>query len=107
MSHGWASDIKKYAASCDIAAADRIVKYLGIALQSRDASIVACHDKVERVRDHFLKKEARAVRPGLRARSRHHGSLRADEIGARLSRASRSYYLLAEKYGKLATLHPR
>jgi len=106
MTHDWTTDVKKYAAAFDAPAVDGIVKHLGIALQSKDASYVACHDKVERdrVRDHFLKKKL-----GLSASD-------ADldkaimEVCERM-KAERDkhrvtfYYLLAEKYGKLAACH--
>ncbi len=51
--------LKKYSPEADDAAIKGIVKHCGIALQSKDASFVACQDKAERdrVRDSFLKKK--------------------------------------------------
>ena len=51
----YASDIAKYTANVDAKAVDAIVKYCGIALQSRDASLVSSTDAEElaRVRDGF------------------------------------------------------
>lgn len=108
MSHDWTPDVKKYAANCDTAAIDGIVKYLGIALQSRDGSFVACHDKVERdrVRDHFLKKKlglSDADSELERAIMAVCERMKAERDKPRVT----FYYLLAENYGKLATLHPR
>ena len=58
MEHDWAQHVKKYATAADDAAIKGIIKHCGIALQNRDASLVACSDKAERdrVRDSFLKK---------------------------------------------------
>lgn len=41
------ADVKKYHAAADEAVVQKIVKHLGIALQSRDASLVASSDKEE------------------------------------------------------------
>ncbi len=46
--HDWSRDVKKYIPSANEAAITGIVKHLGIALQSRDASFVAWEDKTER-----------------------------------------------------------
>lgn len=43
----YVADVKKYDASADEAIVQKIVKHLGIALQSRDASLVAASDKEE------------------------------------------------------------
>jgi hypothetical protein len=55
----WSLDVKKYVPAANEAAVRGIVKHLGVALQSRDASFVACQDKSERdrVRESFLKKK--------------------------------------------------
>jgi hypothetical protein len=59
MAHDWGINVKKYVPNPDEAAIKGIVKHCGIALQSKDASLVACTDKSERdrVRDSFLKKK--------------------------------------------------
>ena len=59
MSNDYAANIKKYAAAVDEAAVSGIVKHLGIALRSKDASLVSCSDpsELERVRESFLKKK--------------------------------------------------
>ncbi len=49
--------VGEYASSVDEAAVEGVTKHLGIALRSRDSSLVSCTDQVERdrVRDSFLK----------------------------------------------------
>ena len=58
MAEDWAVDVKKYVPNADQKATAGIVRYLGIALQKRDLSLVAFSDKEEvaRVRTNFLKK---------------------------------------------------
>ncbi|WP_244500312.1 DUF2853 family protein [Methyloceanibacter methanicus] len=55
----WGEDVKKYVADADDKAIAGIVRHCGIALQSRDASLVSFTDKseLERVREKFLKKK--------------------------------------------------
>lgn len=95
-------DVTKYVPSANEAAISGIVKHLGIALQSRDASFVACEDKVERdrVRESFLKKKL-----GL-AESDDELDKSIVEIckkmhGDRDKSRVAFYYMLADKYGKL------
>jgi uncharacterized protein DUF2853 len=106
MAHDWASDVKKYAPNADDAAIKGIIKHCGIALQSRDASFVACGDKAERdrVRDSFLKKKlALSASDGEldKAVMEVCQKMHADRDKSRVA----FYYLLAEKYGKLAIFH--
>ena len=104
MAHDWATDVKKYVPSADDSAIKGIVKHCGIALQSRDGSFVSCTDKSERdrVRDSFLKKrlalgdsDAELDKAVMAVCER----MKADRDKSRVT----FYYLLAEKYGKLAT----
>jgi heptaprenylglyceryl phosphate synthase len=106
--HNYADNVKKYATNVDEDAIAGIVKHLGIALQSRDASFVASKDKEEmaRVRDHFLKKKlglthsdaeldaaVKAVTTRMKAeRDKHRVTV---------------YYLLAEKFEKLPLFHSK
>jgi hypothetical protein len=103
MAHDWAAEVKKYVANADDAAIKGIVKHCGIALQSRDGSFVSCTDKSERdrVRDSFLKKklalsdsDAELDKAVLAVCER----MKADRDKPRVT----FYYLLGEKYGKLA-----
>jgi hypothetical protein len=106
MPHDWTQDVKKYVANPDEAAIKGIVKHCGIALQSMDASFVACTDKAERdrVRDRFLKKklalsgsDAELDKAVMDVCQKMH----ADRDKPRVT----FYYLLAEKYGKLSAFH--
>jgi hypothetical protein len=106
MTHDWAADVKKYVPNADDLAIKGIVKHCGIALQSRDGSFVSCTDKAERdrVRDSFLKKKL--------ALAENDGDLdkavmdicqvmKADRDKSRVA----FYYLLAQRFGKLAVFH--
>src|SRR5690554_4217585 len=55
----YAEDVAKFTSSVDQAAVDSIVKYCGIALRSRDSSLVSASDQAEldRVRDGFAAKK--------------------------------------------------
>ena len=55
----WSQDVKKHVPDADDNAIAGIVRHCGIALQSRDASLVSFTDKseLERVREKFLKKK--------------------------------------------------
>ncbi len=44
------ADVQRYDSGADEAVVDKIVKHLGIALRSKDASLVSCSDKSERDR---------------------------------------------------------
>ena len=47
MAEDWSVDVKKYVPNADQKAIAGIVRYLGIALQKRDLSLVAFSDKEE------------------------------------------------------------
>ncbi len=102
MSNDYAADISKYTAAND-AAISGIVKHLGIALQSRDASLVSCSDpsELERVRESFLKRKL----------GRTESDDQLDEVIAGVCQkmsAERNksrvtfYYLLAEHFNQLS-----
>jgi hypothetical protein len=100
------ADVGRYASSVDEAAVGGIVKHLGIALQGKDSSLVACSDKSERdrVRDSFLKKKL-----GL-ATSDSELDAAVQEICQQMTADNDKsrvtfYYLLAAKYGKLSDFH--
>ena len=101
--HDWAADVKKYVPAADDAAVKGIVKHLGIALQNRDASFVACGDKAERdrVRDSFLKKKLALSAPDAeldKAVMDVCTAMKADRDKSRVA----FYYLLAQKFDKLS-----
>jgi hypothetical protein len=106
MTHDWTKDVKKYVANPDEAAIKGIVKHCGIALQSKDASFVACTDRAERdrVRDSFLKKKLALSGSDVeldKAVMDVCQKMHADRDKSRVA----FYYLLVEKYGKLAAFH--
>ena len=101
--HDWSRDVKKYVPSANEAAVTGIVKHLGIALQSRDGSFVACEDKTERdrVRESFLKRklgltesDAALDKSVVDICQKMHGDRDKSRVAF--------YYMLAEKYGKLS-----
>jgi len=53
------ADVQRYDSGADSGAVDKIVKHLGIALRSRDASLVSCTDQSEldRVRESWCMKK--------------------------------------------------
>lgn len=103
MATDWSADVKKYAPKADETAIAGIVKYCGIALQSRDASLVSFTDKdeVARVRENFLKKKlglAKADADLDAAIMSISDKMKEDRTKNRVT----VYYLLAEHYGKLS-----
>jgi hypothetical protein len=99
----YAEDIKKYTSSVNEAAVKGLVKHLGIALRSRDSSLVSCSDKTEldRVRDGFMKKKL-ALTDGDDALDSALAEVCTKMAGDRSKSRVTFYYLVAEKYGKLA-----
>ncbi len=98
-------DVKRYAANADEKAVAGIIKHLGIALKSKDASLVSCSSKDElaRVRDSWCKKKL-----GLTA-----SDADLDKVIQEVCEAMKGdqrknrvtfYYLLADKFGKLSSL---
>lgn len=59
MAEDWLADVRRYAPDADENVVAAIVRHCGIALQSRDASLVSFSDPAEtaRVRESFLKKK--------------------------------------------------
>ena len=102
MAEDWLADVRKYVADADEGVVGAIVKYCGIALQSRDSSFVAMSDKKERelVRENYLKKKL-----GLT-----HSDADLDDAVVTVGQAMKAdrtknrvtvYYLLAEHFGML------
>jgi Protein of unknown function (DUF2853) len=103
MAQDWAANVKNYAPAADDGVVNGIVKHCGIALQHRDASLVACADKSERdrVRDSFLKKKLGLTLPDAeldKAVVEVCERMKAERDKARVT----FYYLLAEKFEKLS-----
>ncbi|MFO1131981.1 MAG: DUF2853 family protein [Hyphomicrobiales bacterium] len=97
------TDIAKYTAKINDKAVDAIVKFCGIALKSRDASLVSCTDEaeVDRIRNGFATKVL-----GLAAAESDNvikqvcETMKADRAKNRVT----FYYLMAEAAGKIDAL---
>ena len=105
MSDDHAGDVKRYAKSADEKAIAGIVKHLGIALKSKDASLVSCSSKDElaRVRDSWLKKKL-GLGDDDAALDKLINEVCEEMKGDQRKHRVTFYYLLAEKSGKLGTL---
>ena len=97
-------DLKKYAPGADAGKVAAIKKYLGIALQKRDSSLVATSDpdEVGRIRDGFAKKKLgltddAAINVALKKVAE---KMKGDNSKSRVC----FYYLLAEETGTLSKL---
>jgi hypothetical protein len=97
------SDISKYTSKINDKAIEAIVRYCGIALQTRDASLVSCTDSVEidRIRRGFATKvlglgESDADRAIATVCER----MKGDNNKSRVT----FYYLLAEATDKMESL---
>ena len=104
----YAIDIAKYTGTADQAAVDGIVKHLGIALRSKDASLVAATDPTElaRVRDGFMKKKL-ALTGSDSELDAALNDIMTKMKGVREKSRVTVCYLLAEKFGKLGLFHPK
>jgi HSP20 family molecular chaperone IbpA len=98
----YAANVEKYASAVDTLAVKGIVKYLSIALQNRDASLVAASDPEElrRVRDSFMKKKLGLTQPDAELDAALKDVMTIMSSDRNKSRVT-VYYLLAEKFGKL------
>lgn len=96
-------DVRKYDAGADEAVVGKIVKHLGIALRSRDASLVSCSDssELDRVVEKWCGKKLGVT--GAAADSAVQavcGMMSADRSKSRVT----FYYLVAKELGKLGDL---
>jgi hypothetical protein len=98
----YAVNVKQYTATVNAAAIAGIVKHLGIALRSKDSSLVAASDpqELKRVRDGFMKKKL-----GLTQTDAELDAALKDVMTKMAGERNKSRvtvcYLLAEKFGKL------
>ena len=105
MTVKYIDDIKRYDPQPNENAVAAIVKHLGIALKSADASMVSCSSKDElaRVRESWLKKKL-----ALTTEDAALDKLIADVCATMKGNTKKSrvtfYYLLAQKAGKLSSL---
>ena len=98
-------DLKKYVPTADEAKVKAIIKHLGIAMKGTDTQLVACSSKDElaRVRDSWCKKKLALTQPDAeldKAIREVCEKMKGDKNKSRVA----FYYLLADKYGKLAAL---
>ncbi len=101
----YVADVKKYVDNPDEAAIDGIVRHLGIALKSRDASLVSCSSKDElaRVRDSWCKKKLALAHSDDELDAAIKDvceTMKADQRKHRVT----FYYLLAAKFDKLSAV---
>lgn len=98
------ADVKKYDAGADEATVNKIVKHLGIALRSRDASLVSCSDpsELERVREKWCAKKLGVTdqAAGDEVVAKVCEEMKGDRSKARVT----FYYLVAKHLGKLGDL---
>ncbi len=105
MSTEYDAEVARYVKDADGNAIAGIVKHLGIALRSKDASLVSCSSKDElaRVRDSWLKKKLgledddKALDAAIKEVCE---TMKADKRKNRVV----FYYLLAQKYNKVGML---
>ena len=99
----YVEDVQKYTATVNAAAVAGIVKHLGIALRSKDSSLVAASDPTElaRVRDGFMKKKL-ALTGSDAELDAALKEVSAKMKGVREKSRVTFCYLVAEKFGKLA-----
>lgn len=103
MAEDWAADVRKYAPDADESVIAGIVRHCGIALRTRDASLVSFTDpdELERVRESFLRRKLGLTEPDevLDAAIAAVGEqMKQDPTKNRVT----VYYLLAARFGKLA-----
>ena len=97
------ADVKKYDPGADEAAVAKIVKHLGIALKSRDSSLVSATDKKEldRVRDSWgVKKLGVDQAKAEAAVAKVAKAMAGDSSKSRVA----FYYMVAKDLGKLSSL---
>ena len=99
----YVSDVLRYDAGADSSVVEKIVKHLGIALRSKDASLVSCSDKSEldRVREKWCMKKLGATADAADAViSKVCETMQGDRQKQRVT----FYYLVAKEMGQLGKL---
>ena len=98
------ANVQRYDADADAAVVDRIVKHLGIALRSKDASLVSCSDATEldRVREKWCFKKLGATDADAADAviSKVCATMQAERQKQRVT----FYYLVAKEMDKLGEL---
>jgi Protein of unknown function (DUF2853) len=98
--------IEKYTKPVDAGAVAGIVKHLGIALKNRDAIFVASADpdELKRVRESWLKKKL-GLSGSDAELDKAIGAVMVKMKAQRMKERVTVYYLLAQHFKKLSTLH--
>ncbi len=98
------ADVQRYDKKASADMVQKIVRHLGIALRSKDASLVSCSDPAElgRVRERWCMKKLGETDSGKcdKAVEKVCEAMKADRSKQRVT----FYYLAAKQLGKLATL---
>lgn len=97
------ADVQRYDAGASSDAVDKIVKHLGIALRSKDASLVSCSDQSEldRVVEKWCGKK---LGMDAAAGAEITGKVCEEMSGDRNKQRVTFYYLVAKHAGKLGDL---
>ncbi|HMN37533.1 MAG TPA: DUF2853 family protein [Hyphomicrobium sp.] len=105
MTANYIDELKRYQPQVNEQAVAAIVKHLGIALKSADASMVSCSSKDElaRVRESWLKKKL-ALTADDATLDKYIAEICTVMKGDNRKSRVTFYYLLAEKVGKLGSL---
>lgn len=98
-------NVQKYAPDATLETVAKIVKHLGIALSSKDASLVSCSDpsELERVRESWLKKKLALEQPDAELDASVSAICSAMSAEHNKQRVT-FYYLIAAHHGKLDSL---
>ena len=98
------ADVQRYDAGASEDAVGKIVKHLGIALRSKDASLVSCSDQSEldRVREKWCGKKLGVADDA--AANEVIGKVCETMKGDRNKQRVTFYYLVAKHFGKLGDL---
>jgi hypothetical protein len=98
------AEVQRYDSGADAEVVQKIVKHLGIALRSKDASLVSCSDKSEldRVREKWCMKKLGETDAGAADAvvAKVCGTMKGDRQKQRVT----FYYLVAKEMGKLGDL---
>lgn len=98
------ADVRRYDAAADEAIVDKIIKHLGIALRSRDASLVAVSDpeELKRVRESWIGRKLGVTDEAKADAAIAHVAevMKGDRNKARVT----FYYLTAKQLGLLGSL---
>lgn len=99
------ADVKRYDPDASEAAVAAVVRHLGIALKSRDASLVSCSSKDEltRIRDSWAKKKLAATHSDGDLDAAIKSVCEAMKADSRKQRVT-FYYLLAKRLDKVSAL---